>query len=65
MQSVLPRTWTRVAMSISYNDNHYTTGSSRWLCGNINKTVYHKGMQQSDEKVYKILHDWVRKAIHW
>ena len=26
MQSVSSRIWTRVAVSISYNDNHYTTG---------------------------------------
>ena len=25
MQSVSSRIWTRVAMSISYDDNHYTT----------------------------------------
>ena len=28
MQSVSSRIWTRVAMSISYDDNHYTTGNS-------------------------------------
>ena len=28
MQSVSSRIWTRVAVSISYNDNHYTTGTS-------------------------------------
>ena len=28
MQSVSSRIWTRVAMSISYNDNHYTTDTS-------------------------------------
>ena len=27
MQSVLSRIWTRVAVSISYYDNHYTTGT--------------------------------------
>ena len=27
MQSVSSRIWTRVTMSISYNDNHYTTGT--------------------------------------
>ena len=27
MQSVSSRIWTRVAVSISYNDNHYTTGT--------------------------------------
>ena len=28
MQLVSSRIWTRVAMSISYDDNHYTTGTS-------------------------------------
>ena len=28
MQSVSSRIWTRVAMSISYDDNRYTTGTS-------------------------------------
>ena len=28
MQSVSSRIWTRVAMSISYDDNNYTTGTS-------------------------------------
>ena len=28
MQSVSSRIWTRVAVSISYNDDHYTTGTS-------------------------------------
>ena len=30
MQSVSSRIWTRVAVSISYDDNHYTTGTSKW-----------------------------------
>ena len=28
MQSVSPRIWTRVAVSISYDDSHYTTSTS-------------------------------------
>ena len=28
MQSVSSRIWTHVAVSISYDDNHYTTGTS-------------------------------------
>ena len=28
MQSVSSRIWTRIAMSISYDDNHYATGTS-------------------------------------
>ena len=36
MQSVSSRTWTRVAMSISYDDNHYTTVTSKmeYMCFN-------------------------------
>ena len=28
MQSVSSKTWTRITVSISYDDNHYTTGTS-------------------------------------
>ena len=28
MQSVSSRIWTRIAVSISYDDNHYSTGTS-------------------------------------
>ena len=31
MQLVSDRIWTRVAMSISYDDNHYTTGTFQVL----------------------------------
>ena len=31
MQSASSRIWTRVAVSISYNDNHYTTGTSTFF----------------------------------
>ena len=38
MQSVSSRIWTRIAVSISYDDNHYTTGTSKrpfllWVAG--------------------------------
>ena len=32
MQSVSSRIWTRVAVSISYDDNHYTTSTSASIC---------------------------------
>ena len=32
MQSVSSRFWTRLAVSISYDDNHYTTGTSLFPC---------------------------------
>ena len=31
MQSVSSRTWTRIGVSISYDDNIYTTGTSKNL----------------------------------
>ena len=31
MQSVSVKIWTRVAVSISYDDNHYTTGTSVFI----------------------------------
>ena len=43
MQSVSSRIWTRAAMSIFYDDNHYTTGTSikhlRKLYGLFNAEV--------------------------
>ena len=33
MKSVSSWIWTRVALSISYDDNHYTTGTSVWFYG--------------------------------
>ena len=37
MQSVSSRIWTRVAVSTSYDDNHYTTGTSdyNWYYFNL------------------------------
>ena len=32
MQTVSSRIWTRVAKSISYDDNHYTTSASTYTC---------------------------------
>ena len=34
MPSVLSRIWTRVAVSISYDDNHYTTAPN-WIYGQL------------------------------
>ena len=31
MQLVSSRIWTRVAVSISYDDNHYTTGTMEYI----------------------------------
>ena len=40
MQSVLSRIWTRVVVSISYDDNHYTTGTNL-------TTLFHCSIVQS------------------
>ena len=42
MQSVSSRIWTRVAVSISYDDNHYTTGTSMDLIEISNHLSYLK-----------------------
>ena len=39
MQSVSSRIWTRVAVSIPYDYNHYTTGTS-YECGVYNSKQY-------------------------
>ena len=42
MQSFSSRIWTSVGVSISYDDNHYTTGASFWtiLTGNVWPPLY-------------------------
>ena len=40
MQSVSSRIWTRVAVFISYDDNHYTTGTiTRGISPKVNAKV--------------------------
>ena len=45
MQSVRSRIWTRVAVSISCDDNHYTTGTSR-------KKTFRSATERSRDVVY-------------
>ena len=42
MQSFSSRIWTCVAVSISYDDNHYTTISNSVVTENINKEIRQK-----------------------
>ena len=42
MQSVSSRFWTRVVVSISYDDNHYTTGTSHVIIDLISKLLNQK-----------------------
>ena len=39
MQLAWSRVWTRVAVSISYNDNHYTPGTSQWIGSSFMKVL--------------------------
>ena len=39
MLLVLSRIWTRVTVSISYDDNHYTTGTSKWINNKIENII--------------------------
>ena len=41
MQSVSPRIWTRVAVSISYDDDHYTTGTQLYGFKYYSSTLVH------------------------
>ena len=71
MQSVSSRIWTRVAVSISYDDNHYTTGTSSCLSGvtvkkhmscKVKAVEYGSEMEKNDnchasiDKVQKVWH---------
>ena len=40
MQSASSRIWTRVAVSISYDDKHYTTGTSLPGSGHIDTAIW-------------------------
>ena len=49
IQSASSRIWTRVAVSISYNDNHYTTGTSAWRSIEV---------KQRNRKIAYLLKPW-------
>ena len=65
MQSVSSRIWTRVAVSISYDDNHYTTGTSNnGLCciGGPSKSMKVKReeyLNLARKREKKLLNMWV------
>ena len=57
MQSVSSRIWTRVAVSISYDDNHYTTSTS------ISKETLFVSEKQLDYfHILNILHTFFKKS---
>ena len=58
MQSASSRIWTRVAVSISYDDNHYTTVTSK---------IHHEHLQNTTgtSNMCLILLAWVKKTAYW
>ena len=48
MQSVSFRIWTRVAVSISYDDNHYTTGTSQLKIDRVSYPARVEGLGKYD-----------------
>ena len=49
MQSASSRIWTRVAVSISYDDNYYTTGTSTGRIYVSNTTVWNFNWMQTND----------------
>ena len=58
MQSVSSRIWTRVAVSISYNYNHYTTGTS-WLSLRTTCRICLYGLEHG-HRIYAFRPTWTR-----
>ena len=57
MQSVSSRIWTRVAVSISYDDNHYTTGTSTktYATLSIEMCADYKIVKNAIQKSYELV----------
>ena len=49
MQSISSRIWTRVVVSISYDDNHYTEGTSNkgWYAIKLKQPAINQVMNQN------------------
>ena len=59
MQSVSSRNWTRVAVSISCDDNHYTMGTStNWNIDYTTKWYMHKPKSVRENETYEFLLDF-------
>ena len=56
MQSVSTRIWTRVAVSISYDDNHYTTDTS--MDSGFDSNQMSKQKQNIFHKFILCISDW-------
>ena len=68
MQSVSSRIWTRVVVSISYDDNHYTTGTSvKFLCLIVYRSSWVIQCQSiivEEEQCYNLIHSWEYNEVH-
>ena len=75
MQSVSSRIWTRVAVSISYDDNHYTTGSSIhpvplswhslvWECCITPEQLPKYFMTKYRKLVSRMIHDYITSELN-
>ena len=60
MQSVSSSIWTRVAVTISYDDNHYTKGTSIYL--SIYLSIYVISKSSFDLSIY--LYIYVQTKSH-
>ena len=56
MQSVSSRIWTRVAVSISYDDNDYTTGTS--IVGGLVETTQMTALLSTARILRRVLETW-------
>ena len=59
MQSALSRIWTSVAVSISYDDNHYTMGTCWIIYASIGTCFMLVGWVVQEKWLVKILSDQV------
>ena len=57
MQSVSSRIWTQVAVSISYDDNHYTTGGTSRGCR-------YERIEEMKEAVTKVIDTLTQEDFH-
>ena len=58
MQSVSSRIWTRVVVSISYDDNHYTTGTSNPISSeeknDIKRAIYWQRSRSKEDRRHQL-----------
>ena len=62
MQSVSSRIWTRVAVSITYDDNHYTTGTSSER--NVINLKFGWGLELIEQPLYTYLCTYIYIYIY-